>query len=204
MIGPLTTLVAYLLGSIPFGYLIVHWRKGIDVRSTGSKSIGATNVMRNLGWGGFTVTFLLDFAKGAAAVLLAQKLTANDPRWVAAAALAPLVGHCYPVFLKFRGGKAVATAAGIYMVLAPMAIGIALVIFAILVGIWRYISVGSIVATACFPALVYYLHHPPWPIVLASVLGAALIIFRHRTNISRLLKGTEGRVGGKKAEAPSQ
>ena len=204
MIGPLTTLAAYLLGSIPFGYLIVRWRKGIDVRSTGSKSIGATNVMRNLGWGGFAVTFLLDFAKGAAAVLLAQRLTGNDPRWVAAAALAPLVGHCYPVFLKFRGGKAVATAAGIYMVLAPLAIGIALLIFVILVGIWRYISVGSIVATASFPVLVYYLYHLPWPVVLASGLGAALIIFRHRTNISRLMKGTEGRVGAKKAEARSQ
>lgn len=204
MIGPLTTVMAYLLGSIPFGYLLVRWRKGIDVRSTGSKSIGATNVMRNLGWGGFMVTFLLDFGKGVASVVLAQKLTGHDPVWVGAAAFAPLAGHCYPVFLKFRGGKAVATAAGVYIVLAPMSIGLALVIFAIIVGIWRYISLGSVIATASFPAMVYYLDRAPWPIVLASGLGAALIIFRHRANISRLLKGTENRVGGKKEEVRSQ
>jgi len=204
MIGPLTTIMAYLLGSIPFGYLIVRWRRGIDVRSTGSKSIGATNVMRNLGLGGFMVTFLLDFAKGVASVVLAQRLTGNNPLWVGAAAVAPLVGHCYPIFLKFRGGKAVATAAGVYIVLAPISIGLALVIFGIIVAIWRYISLGSIIATALFPALIYYLDHRPWQIVLASGLGAAVIIFRHRTNMSRLLKGTEGRVGGKKAEVRSQ
>ena len=204
MIGPLTTVMAYLLGSIPFGYLIVRWRRGIDVRSTGSKSIGATNVMRNLGLGGFMVTFLLDFAKGVASIVLAQRLTGNNPLWVGAAAVAPLVGHCYPIFLKFRGGKAVATAAGVYIVLAPISIGLALVVFGIIVAIWRYISLGSIIATALFPVLVYYLEHPPWQIVLASGLGAVVIIFRHRTNMSRLLKGTEGRVGGKKAEVRSQ
>jgi glycerol-3-phosphate acyltransferase PlsY len=196
--------MAYLLGSIPFGYLIVHWQKGIDIRSTGSGSIGATNVMRNLGIIGFLATFLLDFGKGVAAVVLTSKLTGNDPLWVGAAAVAPLVGHCYPVFLKFRGGKAVATAAGIYMVLAPPAIGLALVIFAVIVGIWRYISLGSVIATASFPALVYYLQRPPWQIVLASALGAALIILRHRANISRLLKGTENRVGRKKAVSGQQ
>jgi glycerol-3-phosphate acyltransferase PlsY len=204
MIGPLTTIVAYLLGSIPFGYLLVRWRKGIDVRSTGSKSIGATNVMRNLGLVGFLVTFLLDFLKGVASVVLAAKLTGNNPAWVGAAAVAPLVGHCYPVFLKFRGGKAVAAAAGVYIVLAPLSIGLALVIFAVMVGIWRYISLGSVIATAAFPAMVYYLDHAPWQIVIASGLGAALIIFRHRANMARLLKGTENKVGGKKAEARSQ
>src|SRR5437667_12616386 len=105
MTGPLTALIAYLLGSIPFGYLLVRWRRGIDVRETGSRSIGATNVMRNLGAPGFLATFALDFGKGAVSVLLASKLTADDPRWIAAAAVAAVLGHIAPLWLRFRGGK---------------------------------------------------------------------------------------------------
>ena len=100
MIGPLTTLIAYLLGSIPFGYLIVHWQRGIDVRATGSGSIGATNVMRNLGIMGFVATFILDAGKGLLAVLLASKMTSENPTWVAAAAFAAVFGHCFPVWLE--------------------------------------------------------------------------------------------------------
>ncbi len=204
MLGPLTTLIAYLLGSIPFGYLFVRWQKGIDVRETGSRSIGATNVMRNLGLPGFVATFILDFGKGVAAVKLASKLTGNDPRWVAAAAVAAILGHIAPVWLKFRGGKGVATGVGVFIALAPVPMGLVLVIFAVLVAIWRYVSLGSIVATAAFPALVYFLNHPPLPVVLGAAGAAVLIIAKHHANIRRLLDGTESKLGTKKSVAGSQ
>src|SRR5438874_6256146 len=176
MTGPLTTLAAYLLGSIPFGYLIVRWRRGIDVRETGSRSIGATNVMRNLGAPGFFATFVLDFGKGAVAVLLASKLTAtkghDDPRWVAAAAVAAVLGHIAPVWLRFRGGKGVATGVGVFMAIAPVPMGLAVVIFAAPVAIWRYVSLGSIVATAAFPLPLYFLDRPPMPLILRATGGA--------------------------------
>ncbi|HEV2495834.1 MAG TPA: glycerol-3-phosphate 1-O-acyltransferase PlsY [Terriglobia bacterium] len=199
MTGPLTTLTAYLLGSIPFGYLIVWWKKGIDVRETGSRSTGATNVMRNLGLAGFLATFILDFGKGAAAVMLASRLTAGDPRWIAAAAVAAVAGHIAPVWLRFRGGKGVATGVGVFIALAPVPMGLALVIFSVLLAVWRYISLGSIVATAAFPALVYLVNHPPRPILLGAAGAAALIIAKHHANIRRLLTGTEGKVGKKTA-----
>jgi glycerol-3-phosphate acyltransferase PlsY len=204
MIGLASTLIAYLLGSIPFGYLMVRWRRGIDVRETGSRSIGATNVMRSLGVPGFLATFALDFGKGALAVRLASKLTANDPRWVAAAAVAAVLGHIAPVWLKFRGGKGVATGVGVFTALAPVPMGLALAIFAALVVVWRYISMGSIVATAAFPPLVYFLDHPPLPILLGATAAATLIIAKHHANIRRLLNGTESKVGKKKPEVRSQ
>jgi len=208
MTGPLTTLAAYLLGSIPFGYLIVRWKRGIDVRETGSRSIGATNVMRNLGVPGFLATFVLDFGKGALAVLLASKLTAtqghDDPRWIAAAAVAAVLGHIAPVWLRFRGGKGVATGVGVFLALAPVPMGLGIAIFAALVAVWRYISLGSIVATAAFPLLVYFLDHPPLPIVLGATGASALIIAQHHSNIRRLLGGTESKVGKKKSEVRSQ
>lgn len=197
MTGPLTTLAAYLLGSIPFGYLIVRWQKGIDVRETGSHSTGATNVMRNLGIAGFLATFVLDFGKGVAAVMLASRLTAGDPRWIAAAAVAAVAGHIAPVWLRFRGGKGVATGVGVFIALAPVPMGLALAVFGLLVAIWRYISLGSIVATAAFPALVYLLDHPPRPILAGAAGAAALIIAKHHANIRRLLAGTESRLGKK-------
>jgi len=197
MTGPLTTLAAYLLGSIPFGYLIVRWKKGIDVRQRGSHSTGATNVMRNLGFAGFLATFILDFGKGVTAVMLASRLTASDPRWIAAAAVAAVAGHIAPVWLGFRGGKGVATGVGVFIALAPVPMGLTLVIFGVLVAVWRYISLGSIAATAAFPALVYLLNHPPRPILLGAAGAAALIIAKHHANIRRLLAGTEGKVGKK-------
>ncbi len=195
--GPLTTLIAYILGSIPFGYLIVRWRKGIDVRTTGSRSIGATNVMRNLGITGFLGTFILDAGKGTAAVLLAKKMTGDGSAWVGAAAVAVILGHCFPLWLKFRGGKGVATGMGAFIGLSPIPLGIVLIIFALVVGIWRYVSLGSIIATAAFPAAIYFLNHPPPPMMLGAASGAAIIIGRHHANIRRLLKGTENRLGQK-------
>ena len=208
MPAALTPLFAYLLGSIPFGYLIVRWEKGIDVRKTGSGSTGATNVMRNLGIAGFIVTFILDVGKGTFAVLLASRLTSvdgrwfslsGDPRWIAAASVAAILGHCFPVWLKFRGGKGVATGVGVFIALAPLQVAIVLGIFAIVVAIGRYISLGSIVATAAFPLAVYFMQHPPLPMVLGAAGSALTIIAMHHANIRRLLKGTENKVGRKKA-----
>ncbi len=204
MTGPLTTVIAYLLGSIPFGYLMVRCLKGIDVRATGSGSIGATNVMRNLGIAGFLLTFILDFGKGTGAVLLARRMTANDPLWVASAAVAAILGHCFPLWLKFRGGKGVATGVGVFIAISPIPVGLVLVVFAVVVAIWRYISLGSVVATAAFPALVYFLNRPPLPIVLGAAGGAAVIIAMHHANIRRLLNGTENKFGKKQSAISSQ
>jgi glycerol-3-phosphate acyltransferase PlsY len=197
MIGLLATATAYLLGSIPFGYLIVRWQRGIDVRETGSRSIGATNVMRNLGISGFVATFVLDCGKGAAAVMLASRLTGNDARWVAAAAVAAVAGHVFPVWLGFRGGKGVATGVGVFAALAPTPLALALVLFAVLVAIWRFISLGSIVATASFPVLVHLVNKPSTPIVVGAACASALIIGSHHSNIRRLLTGTEKKLGEK-------
>lgn len=201
MHGAFTPIIAYLLGSIPFGYLIVRWQKGVDVRSTGSGSTGATNVMRNLGIAGFVATFLLDLGKGIAAVLLAARLTGGDPRWIAASSVAAILGHCFPIWLKFRGGKGVATGVGVFIALAPVQVALVLGIFAIIVAIWRYISMGSIIATAAFPILVLFMKHPPTPIVLGAAGGALVIISMHHANIGRLLKGTESKVGAKNKRA---
>ncbi len=197
MIGVLTTVVGYLLGSIPFGYLLVRWQKGIDIRTTGSGATGATNVMRNLGIAGFLATFVLDFGKGAVAVLLASRMTHHDPRWVAAAGVAAILGHIFPVWLKFRGGKGVATGVGVFVTFAPISMGIALAIFALLVAISRYVSLGSMAATAAFPALFYFRNHPPRPMLVGATCGVALIVAKHYANIRRLLNGTENKLGRK-------
>lgn len=203
MTATLAVVLAYLLGSIPFGYLLVWWKKRIDVRSLGSRSTGATNVMRALGLAGFVATFLLDALKGSAAVLASSRLTDHNPIWISAAAFASLAGHCYPVWLGFRGGKGVATAVGVFMTLAPAPMAAALVIFALLVAVWRYISLGSIAATVAFPALFYLLERPPAALLAGATACALLIVARHRANISRLLRGTENRVGAKKTAAPA-
>jgi glycerol-3-phosphate acyltransferase PlsY len=204
MIDALTPVFAYLLGSIPFGYLIVRWQKGVDVRSTGSGSTGATNVMRNLGIIGFMATFILDVGKGILAVLLTSRLTSGDPRWIAVASVAAILGHCFPVWLKFRGGKGVATGVGVFIALAPLQVALVLILFAIVVAISRYISLGSIVGTAAFPLLVYFMKHPPLPIVLGAAGGALTVIAMHHANIGRLIAGTESKVGTKKSVVSSQ
>ncbi len=205
MTGPLSLLIAYFLGSIPFGYGIVRWQKGIDVRTTGSGSTGATNVMRNLGLRGFLATFALDFGKGVAAVWVARGLSGNAPNWVAAAAVAAIAGHCFPIWLRFRGGKGVATGVGAFLGLSPVPLGLVLLVFGLVVAVWRYVSLGSILASAAFPAAVYTLARPAWPITVGAAAGAALIILMHHANIRRLLNGTESRLGQKKevsAETP--
>jgi glycerol-3-phosphate acyltransferase PlsY len=185
--------IAYLLGAIPFGYLLVKWSTGSDVRASGSGNIGATNVMRTTGRAAGIATLLLDIAKGYLAVWLAGRLTGGDPMWMSAAALAVMAGHAYPVFLRFHGGKAVASFIGAFLCLAPMAMLCALLVFVGVVAATRYISMGSISAAATFPLAVWIVQHPQFPIFWAAVLAAAFIIYRHRANIRRLHLGTEHR-----------
>lgn len=183
--------VAYLLGSIPFGYLIVRGKSGADIRETGSGGTGATNVSRRAGKVAGVLTLLLDAAKGCAAVLIARTVSGED--WViAAAVIAVLVGHIFPVWLRFRGGKGVATGVGIFLVLAPIALLCAGVVFVAVVVLTRYVSLGSLTAAALIPVLVW-LQSDSQALVVAAVAGALLIVFAHRGNIQRLASGTESR-----------
>jgi glycerol-3-phosphate acyltransferase PlsY len=196
----LAIVAAYLIGGIPFGYLIVKLRTGRDVRTMGSGNIGATNVLRTTGraWG--VLTLLLDIAKGWAACALMHRLAGGSPEWIAAAGVAVVVGHAYPVYLKFQGGKAVASFVGVALHLAPWALASVAAVFVITVAATRYISLGSILGAGLFPFAVWILYHPG-PIVLSAVtVCGLLIIWRHRSNIQRLRAGTENvfRFGGKK------
>jgi len=184
--------VAYLIGSIPFGYLIVRRKIGADIRQTGSGGTGATNVSRRAGKAAGILTLLLDAAKGSVAVLIAKALTGDD--WViAAAAIAALVGHIFPVWLGFRGGKGVATGVGIFLVLAPVSVLCAGVVFIAIVALTRYVSLGSIVAAILIPVFVW-LQSDLRPSLIAAIVGAALIVFAHRGNIQRLASHTESRI----------
>ena len=191
MIPLLVLVVAYLAGGIPFGYLLVKLKTGQDVRSMGSGNIGATNVLRTTGRAIAIVTLLLDIAKGYFAVWLAAKLTDGSPLWMSAAALAVMAGHAYPIFLRFQGGKAVATFVGSFLYLTPLALAAVAVVFVGTVAWTRYVSLGSIVGAATFPLAVWLIVHPPWPVVAAAVAGGALIVWRHAGNIARLRAGKE-------------
>jgi glycerol-3-phosphate acyltransferase PlsY len=189
---PLVALaIAYLLGAIPFGFLLVKWKTGADVRAAGSGNIGATNVLRTTGRAAGVATLLLDIAKGYAAVWIAGRLTGHDPLWMSAAALAVIAGHAFPVFLGFKGGKAVASFVGAFLCLTPVAIGAVLVVFVGVVAWTRHISMGSIVGAATFPLAVWIILHPPLSVVAAAAIGGAFIIYRHSSNIRRLRAGTE-------------
>jgi glycerol-3-phosphate acyltransferase PlsY len=191
MVPAIAILTAYLLGAIPFGFLLVKWKTGGDIRSSGSGNIGATNVLRTTGRAAGIITLLLDIGKGVLSVWLADRITGGNIHWMSAAALAVMLGHAYPVFLKFRGGKAVATFVGAFLYLTPLALAAALVVFAGMVAWTRHVSLGSIVAAASFPLAVWLLLHPPLSVVLAAVAAGALIILRHKANIVRLRAGTE-------------
>ena len=189
---PLIALVvAYLVGGIPFGYLLVRWKTGEDVREKGSGNIGATNVLRTTGRVVALATLLLDIGKGAFAVWLADRLSAGSPVWMSLAALAVMAGHAYPVFLKFQGGKAVASFIGAFLYLTPIPMIAALVIFVIVVAATRQISIGSIVVAGSLPLAVWMIAHPQAAVVLAALLAAVFVIYRHRENIERIRSGTE-------------
>jgi glycerol-3-phosphate acyltransferase PlsY len=189
---------SYLLGSIPFGYLLVRIFRGEDVRQSGSGNIGATNVSRTSPMLGI-LTLLLDALKGAAAVWL-TRVFASSYTVMALAALFAVFGHMFPVWLGFRGGKGVATALGSFAMIAPEAVLVATAIFVVVVLIFRYVSLGSIIAVAFFPLLVYEMHsHGNMPAALAFMaIASLLIIAKHSQNIQRLLAGTESRLGAKR------
>ena len=195
----LVIIIAYLIGSIPFGYLIVRARGGGDVRETGSGGTGATNVSRRAGKAAGVLTLILDAAKGAVAVILAKwMLDEADVGWlIGAAAIAVLVGHVFPVWLWFRGGKGVATGVGVFLVPAPLAVLCAAVIFVAVVAFTKYVSLGSIMAAATIPFFIWLFYEPTVdfkPLLTAAVAGALLILFAHRGNIARLMSGTEPRI----------
>jgi glycerol-3-phosphate acyltransferase PlsY len=208
-------IIAYLLGSIPFGYILVRVFTGADVRAQGSGNIGATNVARTGKKGLAFATLFLDALKGFAAVYLTFAATTtytNGPHGyeldisiayllASIAALFAILGHMYPVWLKFKGGKGVATGLGVFLALAPKAVLIVLLAFLIIVAITRYVSLGSIVAAALFPIAFYYLHpQHGTPLILTMISGVSLfIIWKHRDNIRRLIAGNENKFGTKKA-----
>ena len=192
MMGILAMIVAYLVGSIPFGYLLVRMTTGRDVRATGSGNIGATNVLRTNGKSAGIATLALDILKGVLAVWIAARLTNGSVEWMSLAALAVMVGHSFPVFLKFQGGKAVATFTGAFLYLTPVPLLAVAVVFLIIVAMTRQISAGSILAAGTFPLGVVLILHPPALVVVVSILAAALIVYRHRDNLGRLKAGTEG------------
>jgi glycerol-3-phosphate acyltransferase PlsY len=203
MLHALVVALAYLLGSIPFGYLIVRASGAGDVRETGSGGTGATNVTRRAGKGAGILTLALDALKGAAAVFVARLVLTEGfvvDWWVAAAAVAVVAGHVFPVWLGFRGGKGVATGLGVFAVLSPLALLCALPVFVLVVWATRYVSLGSIVAAAMMPLAVWALNARSstrgvefLPVLTAASVGGALIIFMHRANIRRLLRGEESK-----------
>lgn len=193
----LIPLGAYILGSIPFGLLLGKIFGGADVRKAGSGNIGATNVARVAGPVAGVLTLLLDAGKGAAAVWLAGRFSGESATWLMVATLCVLAGHCFPVWLRFRGGKGVATAAGAFLVLCPIAILGATILFLLVVIFWRFVSLGSISAAAAMPLLVYFFwaprHAPPYAVTFGSLAAALLIVYKHDGNIQRLVQGNEPR-----------
>jgi acyl phosphate:glycerol-3-phosphate acyltransferase len=189
--------LGYLLGSIPFGYLLVRATGGGDIRFQGSGNIGATNVARAAGWSAGVLTLLLDAAKGFFAVWLSGRFSGGNIRIMVYAGLAAIIGHVFPVWLRFSGGKGVATALGVFVAICWPAAAAGVVLFLLVFSFWRYVSLASISAAAALPLLVYLLyapgHAPPTAVTFSTLLAAALVIIKHRDNIERLLAGTEPR-----------
>jgi glycerol-3-phosphate acyltransferase PlsY len=190
----LPVLFGYFAGSVPFAFLLAR-RAGIDVRVAGSGNVGAANVLRTTGTWRAIVVMLLDVAKGAMAVLFVN-LAAGGVGIAALAGAAAIVGHIYPVWLKFHGGKGVAVAAGVFSVLSPIATGIAAALFLVTVWLTRYVSLGSIAATLALPPVAWW-SGAPRAVVVAAAGAGALILFRHRANFRRLRAGTERRMGSR-------
>ena len=175
MMGILSVVIAYLTGGIPFGLLIVKIMTGQDVRDSGSGNIGATNVMRTSGFGAGFLTFLLDAAKAFFAVWLSDRLTGGNVTWMSMAAMASLLGHVFPVWLKFKGGKAVACFVGAFAYLTPVPLLAVAIIFIGLLAWTRYLSLGSIVGAGLFPLACWIILHPDWPVLAVAVGAAALV-----------------------------
>lgn len=183
--------IAYLLGGVPFGYLFVRFAMGKDIRTMGSGNIGATNVHRSAGGKAGIAVLVLDVAKGFAAVWIAALLTHGAPAALALAAVAVMLGHAYPMFLGFHGGKAVACFTGAFLYIAPLALAVVMVVFVLVAAVSKYVSLASILAAALFPLAMWLVMHPAAPVLWAAVFSAVFIIYRHKANIQRLRAGTE-------------
>ena len=198
----LVPVIAYALGSIPFGYLIVKMGEGRDIRAAGSGNIGAANVTRVMGRGAGAVTLLLDLGKGYAAVWIAARLTEYSILWMSVAAVAVIAGHIFTVWLKFKGGKGVATGVGAFLPICLPAVGAGVLVWIGVVGVWRYVSLGSVAAAGALPILMYALYAPGYapPVIVsvATVAAAVMIIWKHRANLARIAAGTEPKMSLKK------
>jgi glycerol-3-phosphate acyltransferase PlsY len=186
-------LAAYLVGATPTAYLAGRVARGIDLREHGSKNLGATNVYRVLGWRWAIPVALVDIAKGAAPVALFAPQAGGGPWLAVALGVAAVLGHIFSPYVRFKGGKGVATAAGMFVALAPLAVAIALPLWGVCLWLSGYVSLASILAAVAFPVLVRVTHPAAGPTFWASAGLALLIVFAHRTNIRRLLAGTENR-----------
>jgi glycerol-3-phosphate acyltransferase PlsY len=189
-------LCSYLFGAIPFGYLLFRLKEKKDVRTLGSKNIGATNILRLSGWKLAVPVLLLDITKGFVPVVLAHKLFPGQIIIVIIAGIMAILGHCFPVYIKFKGGKGQATSLGIYLALAPKPLLCILGVFFLIVIFTRYVSLGSIMASLSFPLFVILLKGEK-EIVYAGLLILLLILIQHRENIKRLLSGNEKKIGEK-------
>jgi glycerol-3-phosphate acyltransferase PlsY len=188
--------VAYLIGSIPFSFLVARAFGVHDVRRVGSGNVGATNVLRSAGKTAGALALLLDLGKGAAATALVGRLAPGAAALPAAAALAAVVGHMYPVWLRFQGGKGVATGLGAFAPLAPWAALGSLVVFGLVAAVTRLVSLGSVAGALAMAGLVLALRGPN-PVAVSAAFTAALVVFRHRSNLRRILGGTEHRMGSR-------
>jgi len=194
ILNSLLVVFAYLLGSIPTGLVLAKALAGVDPRQKGSRNIGATNVMRTAGKALGAVTLIGDVLKGVIPVCIALWL-GREQAWVAGVGLAAFLGHCFPIYIGFKGGKGVATALGIYLPLTPLAVLVNVFVFAGALGMSRMVSVGSISAAIAMPLLIWLWGYPPVYLIL-SICVDAIIIYRHKENIKRLLAGKENRLWG--------
>ncbi len=184
-------ILAYLLGAIPTGFVLVRLLRGQDIRDAGSGNIGATNVAREIGFRMGLLVLAIDIAKAYLAVWAASRISGGSLFWMSAAAVAVMLGNAFPVFLNFRGGKGFATATGLMLCLSPGPTAALAVVFAGTVAVTRHVSAGSIIASITAPLAVWLIEHPPGVQILAVALVAAIVVWRHRENIQRLRAGTE-------------
>lgn len=191
-VGIFVAFFGYLLGSVPFGLILTKLFSQVDPRKIGSKNIGATNIFRTAGKTLGILTLIGDVLKGMAPIWIAAQWSLPD-HWIAIAGLSPFLGHIFPLFLGFKGGKGVATALGIYIVISPVAVLIEFLLFSVLVWKWRFISLGSICCAMTMPILIAFFRSGSRAYFVLSVFIGALILFRHQSNISRLLQGMENK-----------
>ena len=197
-VGVFLTLLGYLLGSVPTGIILTRFFSRVDPRQTGSKNIGATNIYRTAGKSLGVLTLVGDLLKGAIPVWMAIMWSQHDlwgipDLWIGIVGLSPIVGHIFPIFLGFKGGKGVATALGIYLVVSPIAVALEFFLFVFIVWKWRIIALGSIVCATTIPILIAFFRSDSRVYFVLSVIVAALILYRHQANIARLLQGTENK-----------